>query len=418
MNANAKLAQPPTDHTILASASGPLGGPSEGSESDTSGYIASARALVPLIEAASPRIEAGRQLTSDVLDAMHEAGLFRMLLPRSLGGAELDPVSYLTVVETIASGDASTGWCLNQGSGCSMAAAFVDQPVALDVWGGPRAVLAWGQPPSKAVAVEGGYRCTATWYFASGSRHSDWLGGHCMIEEADGTPRRHPDGRPVQRTLLFRKSDSAVSDVWNVVGLCGTGSDTYSVTDMFVPERYTLDRDNYAECRETGPLYRLSTTHIYASGFAAVALGIARGALDAFIGLAREKTPQGMTNPLRESGVIQTQVALADAKWRAARAFLHQTMRDSWEGVQDGRRLSVDQRVAIRMAATYAIHQAREIVDIAYHEAGATAIFRGSAFERRFRDVHTVCQQVQGRYSHFETVGQHMLGMSPSMRHL
>jgi alkylation response protein AidB-like acyl-CoA dehydrogenase len=379
--------------------------------------LARARTVAPLIEAAAPRIEAAREITPDVLDALHGAGLFRLLLPRDLDGEEMSPAAYVRVVETIARADASTAWCLNQGSGCSMAAAYVDAPVARAVWGDPRAVLAWGQPPGRATRVDGGYRATARWLFASGSRHSDWLGGHCIVVDENGAPIPSAGGKPTMRTLLFPKSSARVTDTWNVVGLRGTGSDTYSVENLFVPEEYSLDRDSYAECRQAGPLYRFSTTHIYAAGFGSVALGIAQGALDAFVALAREKTPQGTTAALRDSGVVQTQIAVAESKLRAARAFLRETLEECWAAVQDGH-LSLDQRVSIRMASTYATHQAREVVDTAYHEAGATAIFQGSAFERRFRDVHTVCQQVQGRYSHFETVGQHMLGLTPNMRHI
>jgi alkylation response protein AidB-like acyl-CoA dehydrogenase len=380
-------------------------------------YIARARKLAPLLTAAAPRIDEVRELPMDVLDAMHAAGMFRLLVPRSIGGAELDPATYIQCVEAIASGDASVAWCMNQGSGCSMSAAYLGPDTAREVFGGERDVLAWGQGPgAKAIRVDGGWRITGTWSFASGSRHATWLVAHCPCFEADGTPHRHPDGRPWERTMLLRRETATIKDVWQVVGLRGTGSDTYSVQDMFIDDAHTITRDRPEERREPGLIYRFAAMQIYASGFAAVALGIGRATLDAFIALASEKTPALTTTSLRDNAVIQSAIGMADAKLTAARTWLIAVMRDAQEATKLAGEVSTDHRMKIRQASTYAIHQAKEVVDVAYHEAGATAIFDANPFERRFRDVNTVTQQVQGRRSHFETIGQHLLGGQPSLR--
>jgi len=320
-------------------------------------------------------------------------------------------------VEAIASGDASVAWCMNQGSGCSLSAGYLEPTVAREVFGGERDVLAWGMGPgAKAIRANGGWRISGTWAFASGSRHATWLGAHCPCFEADGTPQRHPDGRPWERTMLFRREIATIKDVWQVVGLRGTGSDTYTVQDLFVDDAHTLTRDRPEERREPGLLYRFSGMNIYASGFAAVALGIARASLDAFLDLARGKTPALTQTALRESGAIQAAIGIADAKLNSARTWLIHVLRGTQDAVTIAGELTTDQRMAIRQASTYAIHQAKEVVDVAYHEAGATAIFDANPFERRFRDVNTVTQQVQGRRSHFETIGQHLLGTQPSLR--
>ena len=254
--------------------------------------IARARKLAPLLAAAAPRIDAARELPPDVLDAMHAAGMFRLLVPRSVGGAELDPATYIQCVEAIAGGDASVAWCMNQGSGCSMSAGYLEPKVAREVFGGERDVLAWGMGPgAKAIRAEGGWRITGNWAFASGSRHATWLGAHCPCFEADGTPQRHPDGRPWERTMLFRREIATIKDIWQVVGLRGTGSDAYSVQDLFVDDAHTLTRDRPEERREPGLIYRFAAMQIYASGFAAVALGAARAMLDAFIDLAARQDP-------------------------------------------------------------------------------------------------------------------------------
>jgi alkylation response protein AidB-like acyl-CoA dehydrogenase len=384
--------------------------------SQTADCLARARGLVPLLDAAAPRIEAARELTGDVLDALHRAELFRLLIPRSLGGAELEPWKFVEAIETVAKGDASSAWCLCQNSGCSMSAAYLRPEVAAEVFGDARAVLAWGAGAvGTAHAVDGGYRVGGTWQFASGSRHVTWLGGHCLVVEKDGTPRLAADGTRVERTMLFPRARASIRDVWHVVGLKGTGSDTYSVADLFVPDAYTLDRFNALERREPGRLYRFTSSQLYASGFAGVALGVARATLDAFVDLARNKRPRGAGTTLRDNAVAQSEVGLAEARLRSARTYVLQTLREIWETLSGQDELTLDQRMAVRLAATFAIQEARDVVDMAYHAAGSTGILESGPFERRFRDVHAVCQQVQGRRSHFETVGQHLLGLEADL---
>jgi indole-3-acetate monooxygenase len=377
-----------------------------------------ARALAPLLEAAAPRIEAERRLTADVLSAVHGAELFRTLLPRAYGGEELDPASHVLMVEEVAAADASTAWCLGQGTGCSMAAAYVEPAVAREIWGDPGSVLAWGMGGAVARVVEGGYRVSGRWQFASGHGHAAWMGGHCRVQEPDGSIRCGADGEPIERTMLFPHDTADWTVAWDVIGLRGTGSDTYAVEDLFVPDRYTVERDTDADRRVHAPLYRFSTTHLYASSFAGVSLGVARGLLDAFMRLARDKTPRASAATLRDSAVIQREVAEASAKLGGARALLLQTLREAWDHAQGGEALTVDHKVAIRLATTSAILRAREVGDWAYAEAGATAIFESEPFERRFRDLHAAGQQVQGRASHLENVGRHLLGLRPNMRFL
>jgi len=219
-------------------------------------YVERARALAPTIASFADRIEAERRLPAPLADALHEAGLFRMLLPRSLGGAELDPPAFVQVMEEIAKVDASTAWVLGQTAGCSMIAAYLPREAAARIFGPPRAVLAWGAgPQGRAVAVDGGYRLTGSWSFASGIHEATWVGAHAPIVDADGTPRRRADGVPAVRTLLFPIEAATLTDVWNVMGLRGTGSDTYAVDDLFVPREHTAARDDETERREAGPLY-------------------------------------------------------------------------------------------------------------------------------------------------------------------
>ena len=394
-----------------------------------------ARALTPLLAAAAPRIEEARALPADVLDALHEAQLFRMLLPRSLGGAEIDMTSFFQAAHAIAEGDASAAWCVVQNSGCAMAAAYLAPRAAREIFGDARSVLAWGFPagaPCLAVPVQGGWKVNGTWAFASGNRHSTWLGGHCQVADAGGTPLRHPNGGPVERTMLFPRADAAIrDDLWNVVGLRGTGSDTYSVADLFVPAEHAIvpratGRDQMqagdgpfdpeTERREQGTLYRFTGTNVYQCGFAAVALGIARASLDAFVALAKKKAPAAALVPLRDDHWVQSRVALSEARLGSARAWLLQILAEMWAACEASGRPLFEQRIRLRLASTYAIHEARQVTEDAYADAGATAIFESNPFERRLRDMHAVSQQLQSSSAHFQTVGQHYLGMTPNMR--
>jgi alkylation response protein AidB-like acyl-CoA dehydrogenase len=373
-----------------------------------------ARRLAPVIAGAAAEGERARRLAEPVVAALLDAGLYRLLLPRALDGAELEPAAFVRVIEEVGRADASAAWCLCQAAGCTMIAGYVTPEVAPAIFGDRRAILAWGpSPDARAVPVDGGYRVTGTFHFGSGCRQATWLGGQCAIKGPDGAARRRPDGAPETRWMLFPAERATILDTWHVIGLRGTGSDAFRVEDLFVPRERSAVRDDPAERRHAGPLYCFPTTSLYASGFAGVALGNARSALDALVALARAKTPRGLRQPLRESPVVQAELARTEARVGAARAFLLSLLEEVWEDVTRTGTLGLDQRVRIRMAATHAITEATAAVDWAYHAAGATAIFEGNAFERRFRDAHTVAQQVQGRQSHFETVGRVLLGLEP-----
>ena len=381
--------------------------------------VARAQALCPLLQGAAPRIDAARELPTEVLDALFDAGMFRLLVPRSCNGSELAPAVYIRCVEAIAMGDASAAWCVNQGAVSMMSAAYVNLDVAREVFGGERDVLAWGYGPNgKAVRTDGGWRVSGKWAFASGSRHASWLGAHCICCDESGTPLRGPEGKPWERTALFRRAQAEIDDIWFVVGLRGTGSDSYAVGDLFVDEAHMFTRDYAGERREPGPLYRFAQMQLYASGFACVALGIARQALDRFIALAASKAPAQSQTRLRDNNAIQQIVGYSDARLKAARAWLVRLLEEVYEAASQTGHVTLDQRMTVRQASTYAIHEARDVVHAIYHEAGSTAVFDDQPFERLLRDINSVSQQLQGRRAHFETVGQHLMGLVPNLRNV
>src|SRR5579864_4897346 len=382
-------------------------------------YLDRARELQPMLRAGGDEIERHRQLPEAIVEALVERGIFKMLLPRSIGGAELDPLTYTAVLETLGQADGSTAWSLGQNSGCSMTAPYLAHEIAAEVFGPPRGILAWGPElpnAGKCIAVEGGYRVTGQWGFATGSRHATWLGAHCPVFEPDGSPRLGPNGRQLVRTMLVPKREATIIDNWQVLGLRGTGSDSYRFDDHFVAQAYTASRDNDAERQEASPLYQFTSGMIYAMSFSHVSLGIARGAFDAFIELARDKVARGAKGTLRENNVVQSQVSQCEARLRSARAYLRGVIGEMWDEAQETGRISPEHHPQLRLAATWAIHQARDVVATVYHAAGASAIFENNPLERRMRDIHAGTQQGQGRPIHFETVGQMLMGLPPEGR--
>lgn len=391
-----------------------MDGQQPASGSTGSSAIERARSVVELLKASSHRIEAARELPADVVEALHEARLFRILLPRSLGGDELDLQSLSQVTEIIAAADASAAWCIGQGGGCAMTSAYMEPAAAKRLFGARDAVLAWGAGiQGTAVATEGGFRVSGKWSFASGSRHATLLGAHCKVVEADGRPRLHADGRPADCTALFQRAKAEIHDVWQVMGLKGTGSDTYEVTDLFVPADEVVERDNKAGLRENATLYRFPSIIAYACAFAGVMLGITRATLADLRELAMTKTGRGAATSMRDSQVFQTDLALHEARFRGARALLHATAGESWAAIHRGEPLTLEHRMNIRLATTHAINEGVDIVAKAYRAAGQTAIFETNPFEQRLRDAHSASQQVQGRPSHYTTVGRHLVGLPP-----
>jgi indole-3-acetate monooxygenase len=372
------------------------------------GLVERARALTALIAREADEIERTRRLTQPVVAALIENGLYRVLLPQSADGTEAPPEIFMQMLEEVAKADASTAWCLGQCSVCAMIAAYLDADTTRQIFGAPGSILAWGAVAGEAHVVPGGYRATGRWNFASGSRQASWLGAHVQIVEADGTRRRKPDGAPEVRTILFPLASATMYDVWDAIGLKGTGTDSYSVENLFIPDKFTALRDEPDAVRETGPLYRLTTHIVFALGFAAVSLGVARATLDAAVELARGKASVGIKS-MRENNSVQGTIGRVEGNLRAARAYLYATTGEVWRDLEVTGKYTEEHRAALRLASTWTIHQAASVVDAAYHMAGATAVFSANKFERRFRDMHAIAQQLQARDTHYEDVGRAIL---------
>jgi alkylation response protein AidB-like acyl-CoA dehydrogenase len=370
-----------------------------------------ARELSPRIRSCADEIDATRELPRSLFEALADAGLFHLALPRSLGCPELDPPSYIQVIEELGKADASTAWVVNQCAIFATYAARIPRDVARAIWiDTPRSVVA--NTPSAtatAVVVPGGYRVTGRQGFSTGCRHAAWLASHAQIVD-NGRPRRLADGQPEARYLFVPVAEAELLDTWHVRGMRGTGTHHFAVNDVFVPgPRTVLSAD--APLLESGPLYQIPRTLLFASGDAAAALGMARTCLETFFDLAGAKTPRAMTALLRDQPMIQAAVGHAEADLRAGRALLTETVRDVWTALSATGAITLDQRAALRLATTHAIRLAVQVVDTVYNAAGVTAIYEGNLLQRHFQDVHVISQHLQGRLSHYELVGRHCLGL-------
>ena len=353
-------------------------------------------------------IERTRRLTPAVTAALIENGLYRALLPKSLGGTEAPLEAFMQMQEEIAKADASTAWCLGQCSVCAMTAAYLDPDAANEIFNVAPGILAWGAIAHEVQAVPGGYMANARWDFASGSRQASWLGAHVRVVEADGTPRRKPDGSPEIRTILFPVTSATMYDVWDVIGLQRHRHQFLFGRQPLHPRKIRSAARRSRGAARAGPALQDVHQHGVQHGLCRdLARRRARNARCRH-DLARGKTPQGL-KAMRDNNAVQGLIGRTEASLRAARAYLYATAAEVWRDLSRGEPITEQHRVALRIAATWTIHQSASVVDTAYHMAGATAVFAANKFERRFRDMHAIAQQIQARDTHYEDAGKAIL---------
>jgi alkylation response protein AidB-like acyl-CoA dehydrogenase len=272
----------------------------------------------------------------------------------------------------------------------------------------PRSVVAnTPAATATAVVVPGGYRVTGRQGFSTGCRHASWVAAHAQIIE-DGKVRLE-DGQPEMRYFFVPVAEARLLDTWHVRGMRGTGTHHFAVDDVFVPAGRTV-LSATAPAIDPGPLYKIPRTLAFASGDAAVALGMARSCLEAFVELASAKTPRAMQALLRDQSMVQVSVGQAEAALRSGRAFLMESVREIWAEATAGA-VTLERRAVLRLATTHGIRLAAQVIDAVYSAAGATAAYEGSLIQRHFQDIHVITQHLQGRMAHYELVGRHWLGL-------
>lgn len=379
-------------------------------ETNSDSLLGSVRGLTPQIVAAADQAERDRQLPASLVEALGRAGLFRMCVPRGLGGSESHPVEIVAILEELARADASTAWVTMIGATGGISAAYLEPGIARDIFGSERDWLTAGivAPSGTAKPVEGGHRVSGRWAFGSGCEHSRWMALNCMIEGSDP---------PATYFALIPTEQLEIIDTWDVSGLRATGSHDLAAHDVFVADGYGYDF-GAARPRHDGPLYSLSIVGLLSVAVASVALGIGRGALDDLRELASAKTPMGRNKPLAEWSIAQAEFASAEASLRAGRAFLVGAIETLFDIAERGERATKEQRALVRLAATQATQAAVHATDTAYSLAGGTAIYSKSAFQRRFRDIHALTAHVMIGRSSLEAAGRALLGLDVPPRFL
>ena len=379
---------------------------------DIEHYMAVAKELFPKVAAASKQIHDDREIPPPLVEEMADKGLFRLLLPKSLGGAELNFLDFLRIIQYFGQADSSTAWCLNQNNIFATNSVRMPEATAKKIWKDPRAVVTNGPPTSSAGAVQvnGGYKLSGRWNFSSGIRHATWVAALAPITRISHEQDSITSTRD-SRIFLIPKEEVDVLDAWDVRGLRGTGSFSFEAKDIFVPNDHTYSTSDPS--REPGPVYAIPTVLTFGAGFATAALGNARASLDAVIELASTRTPAYGDTLLRDMSTTQRQLGQTEAMWRSCRAYLRDATVRVWESACERGSLTIDERIDLRLAATHAIRTSCEVVNIAYNLGGSSAVFESSPLQRYFQDANVMSQQGQGRMLHFDVAGAYYLGLEP-----
>ena len=378
--------------------------------------IDAVRHILPVIREHNEEAERERRLSRPVLNALTDAGPLRMWTPRSLGGLEVDPLTSARVIEEVTRADSAAGWTLVNPLTYAFFCARLPDEGAEEIYrNGPHALIAGPfHPPMKATPVASGYRLTGRAPFASNCHDATWIARTAIVMDGD-TPRLSANGTP-EVLLAFVPIDACeIIDTWYVMGMRGTGSDDIAMTDLFVPQARTfpLVPEFTPGAHYQGPLYQFSAMGNVAATFPLVVLAIARQALDAVYTLAQGKTPFASTTLLRERATAQVKLAQAEATLRSARAFLYDTLGETWEQTLAGEPPSLGQRADLLLAVAHANSSAATVVELAYNVAGTSGIYTRNPLERHFRDIQVLKQHGFASENRYETVSQVYFGLPP-----
>jgi indole-3-acetate monooxygenase len=368
-----------------------------------------ARSLEPLIRDHAEVIEQGR-MPPPLVDALHDAGVFRAMLPHEVGGLEAEPVEWLQMIEELSRINASVGWNAFIQSGIGLTFLDPERFERFRKRGGGRLILAMnlGRMAGKAVRVEGGYRVSGRWPFASGSPFATWLGGMSVVCGEDGSPVLRANGLPQPLLAIWPADQARVIDTWDGLGLRGTGSGDFEISGLFVPDDQ-VNTELFGTPNYDRALFRIK--EMPEIGHGAHALGVASAALESFVAAVNSKPLPGSTRQLAMGHMQAHQIAFAraDVLVRAARALLHDTVRAAYEDTQLNEELAVELRVRLREANIFSVRAAKEAVGLIFEMAGSSAVYRGRAIEQAFRDINTAANHTNYVESAYTAIGSYFL---------
>jgi alkylation response protein AidB-like acyl-CoA dehydrogenase len=378
----------------------------------TDGLRQRVEVLLPAIRARRGEIEQARRLPRDIADAFRETGMFSLSIPRAIGGQAAPPADILQAIEAVATADGSTGWCAMIGIANNLAAGYMNEPGAQEVFADPKAPSAGiAAPAGAAVRVDGGVRVRGRWPFASGITHCDWLWAGCVVMQ-DGHARMTPTGPEIVHVCV-PVHEVQIHDTWFVSGLSGTGSTDVSITDAFVPEHRIFALFDPSGHRPE-PLCQMPVVGWFVSQVVAVSLGIARAALDELIELSQTKVPTLSTAVLADKPVTQIDLAQAEAALGAARAFLYESVEDLWRTVSAGQEPTLRQRALNRIAAAHAAETGASVTRTAHVLAGGSSIYTTSSLQRHMRDTEAITHHFTVAPHVWEDAGRVFLGRQPT----
>ena len=366
-------------------------------------------ALAPDIAARAEEIERGRRLPPDLVEELRAAGCFRMLVPHRHDGAELALPAQMRMIEELARADGSVGWTVMIGSLAPVLLGRLPRETLDTLYAeGPDVILAGTfNITGVATPVDGGFRITGQWSFASGCQHCDWFIAHCIVDDGD---------EQSMRMMVLPPTDVEIKDTWSVSGLCGTGSHDFVVNDTFVPAERSFAV--WDEPSLDVPLLRIPELSLSSFSIGAVAVGIADGAVSEVTALATGKVPMFSGGTLASNPLFQNQLADADARLRAARALLYADAEATWATAVAGTPLTPDQRARIRATNVWVTRTAASVVDMAYAAGGGNSIYTNSPLQRRLRDVHTLTQHFLVKPDTFTTAGAVLAGQEVDLTFL
>lgn len=367
--------------------------------------------LLASIAARAADTERQRRLPADLAGELARAGLFRLAVPRALGGAEVDVATLFTTLEAIAHADAATGWCVMIGGTTALVSAWLPPEFARQIWGDPDVITGGVFAPMGRAAVDGDdFIVSGRWAWASGSANCAWLLGGAVIMDG-ATMRTLASGAADHRMMVMRRTDVELIDTWDALGMRGTGSGDMAATAVRVPQRRSVSFITDRPAHD-GPLYRFPPFGLLALGIAAVACGNAAGALADLAALAVAKKGAGASRTLAERAVVQADYAAAHADLAAARALLMAEIAAGWDRVTAGDTLDLPARARLRLAATRATQVAARVAAKMHELAGGTSVYAGHPLNRRFRDAHVATQHVMVAPATLELAGRALLGLA------
>ena len=358
------------------------------------------------------------RLSASVIDALKEAGYYKLFLPQSLGGLEADPLTVAKLVEAVATHNTAAGWSLMVANTTLLMLSRIPEKGIDEIFSNdPDAFIAGTvHPPMRATKVDGGYLINGRNPLVSNVHEAQWLMVLALLME-DGQPIMH-DGHPEILGIYMKASDCQVIDTWDVIGMHATDSNDIEARDVFVPDHRVCSlMEEFRPGRHfTGPLY-----HFPAAGgniaclLAPVTLAVAGNAIHELKTIAEKKTPLGSMVPIRERGVIQRKLGIAEALVRSSRAYLHDAISKSWQRTAAGETISLEEKAGLALAAAHTNQSCVEAVELMYSAAGSSAIYKKNKLAHYLTDAQVLRQHGFMNESRYETAGQVFFGLPPDL---